>query len=264
MVIVTEISIKKIGENIARAGRLTSKPLGLYGSETVPEGGKPISSVDRCLAKALASASLCASTSPLYFGKGAIAGCCPGGIAWTGHGRLPPTLEYFVSTGTPTFRNGEGEHLKASPELVRKSKEALGEIKPPGAYTVIRPCADLEADPGVRAVICFGNSEQIRNLCGLIHYRSADVFGSVRAAWGPTCASWITYPAGMAEKAPADSAYIGPMDPTGNKWFPEDLLGLGIPIKMAVGMSEDLDCSFIVKRPQVAYPETREELCRLG
>ena len=261
--VITSLSIKEIGEKIATAGRLKSKPLCVYGSETVPDGGKLIASADRCLAKAIASASFCDNVPPLYFGKGAISGCCPGGIGWTGYGRLAPALEFFVSTGTPTFRDGEAEYLKASPEIVRSSKDAAGTITPPGTYTVIRPCADLDSDPGVRSVLCFGNSEQIRNLCALIHFRSADPFSPVLAAWGPTCASWITYPSGMAEKAPANSAYLGPMDPTGNKWFPENLLGLGIPIKIAVGMCEDLDSSFVIKRPHVAYPEVREDLCQL-
>jgi hypothetical protein len=168
-----------------------------------------------------------------------------------------------VSTGTPTFRGGEAEYLKASPDMVRRSKDALGAITPPGTYTIIRPCADLDADPGVRSVICFGNGEQVRNLCALVHFRSADPFGPVLAAWGPTCASLVTYPSGMSEKAPAGSAYLGPMDPTGNRWFPENLLGLGIPIKLAVGMCEDLESSFIIKRPHVAYPEAKEGLCQI-
>lgn len=259
---IASLSISEIGEKIASAGRLKSKPLCVYGSETIPAGGKPVASADRCLAKAIASASLCDGAPPLYFGKGAISGCCPGGIGWTGYGRLAPMLEFFVSTGTPEFRGGAAEYLKASPGLFRQSREASGAITPPGAYTVIRRCADLDADPGIRSVLCFGNAEQIRNICALIHFGSADPFGPVRAAWGPTCASWITYPSGMAEKAPADSAYLGPMDPTGNRWFPEGLLGLGIPVKLAVQMCEDLEGSFIMKRPHVAYPDIREDFCR--
>ena len=255
------LSPKELGRKLSLAGRLKSRPLCLYGSENVPDGGMPMTSVDRCIAKAMFAASACADLPPLYFGKGALAGCCPGGIGWTGYGRLAPALEYFVSYGTPEFREGAAEYLKASPELVRASKDAVGVITPPGTYTIVRACEDLDQDPGVRAVICFGNSEQIRNLSALIHFRSADPFNPVKAAWGPTCASWVSYPAGTAEKAPADSAYLGPMDPTGNCWFPENCLGIGIPIKLAIAMCEDLDSSFIVKRPEVAYPVKREDPC---
>jgi len=259
---MTSISIKDIGKALSLAGRLKHRPLCIYGSETAPEGGKPITSVDKCLAKAMVKASLCDEMAVLYFGRGAISGCCPGGVGWTGYGRMGPNLAFFVSTGTPAFRNGEAEYLKAGPDVVRASNDAVGTITPLGAYTVVRPCADLDGDPGVRSFLCFGTGEQIRNLCGLIHFRSVDPFYPVLAAWGPTCASWITYPTGMAEKAPSDSAYLGPMDPTGNEWFPKDLMSISIPVKLAKGMTEDLDSSFIIRRPHVAYPEAREDLCK--
>ncbi len=258
MTVISEISIKKIGEKVGIAGRLKFKPLCVYGSENIPEGAVKTTSIDRCLAKAIFRAATAVKTPPLYFGKGALAGCCPGGIGWTGYGRMAPLLDYFISYGTKEFRDGEAEYLKASPEVVKKSKEAVGTITPAGMYTVIRPCEDLDEDPGVRSIICYGNGEQIRNLCGLIHFRSTDPFGSVSAAWGPTCATLLTYPAGLAEKSPRNTAYIGPVDPTGNCWFPENLMALGIPIKLAIGMYEDADSSFVVKRAQVAYPEHRE------
>jgi hypothetical protein len=61
----------------------------------------------------------------------------------------------------------------------------------------------------------------------------------------------------MVENAPADAVFVGPCDPTGNSWFPQDLLSLAIPIKIARQMAKDLESSFIVKRPNVAYPEQR-------
>ena len=48
--------------------------------------------------------------------------------------------------------------------------------------------------------------------------------------FGPVCATFITYPAGLAENTPKETAFIGPADPTGNIWFPEDYMSLGIPI----------------------------------
>ena len=257
------ISIKTIGEKLTVAGRLKAKPLCVYGSDKIPDGAVPITSVDRCLAKAIFNASMADKPALLYFGKGAISGCCPGGIGWTGYGRMAPMLDYFVSNGTPEFRNGEAEYLKASPEVVDKSKKAVGAVTPAGAYTVISPCDSLDSDPGVRSFICYGNGEQVRNLSGLIHYRSTDPFNSVSAAWGPTCATLLTYPAGLAEKASKNTAYMGPIDPTGNCWFPENFMALGIPMKLALGMCEDLDNSFVVKRPHVAYPEAHADVYKI-
>lgn len=257
---MTGLSIKEIGNSIRAAGRLTTRPLCVYGAEEIPPGGKITTAIDRCLAKAIYAAALSEKAPPLYFGKGALAGCCAGGIGWTGYGRMAPLIDFFVSTGTKEFRNGEAEFLKYSPEAVQRSKEALGAITPPGTYTVIRRCDDVEADPGVKAVICYGNAEQIRNLCSMVHFRSVDTFNAVRAAWGPTCATLLTYPAGLAAKAPRDSAFIGPMDPTGNHWFPADQMALGLPIKLATGICEDLDHAFVTKRPHVAYPDPHETL----
>ncbi len=256
--VAISLPIRDIGEKVRIAGNLKKAPLCVYGSDSIPEGAIPATSVDRCLAKAIFAASLEERARPLYFGRGAMAGCCPGGIGWTGYGRMAPMLSYFISYGTKEFRNGEAEYLKCSPENVEKSREAVGTISPAGAYTVISPCDVLENDPGVRSLICFGNGEQIRNLCGMVHFRSTDTFNAVRGAWGPTCSTLLTYPAGLAEKAPKDSAYIGPMDPTGNRWFPECYMALGIPIKLAIGICEDLDSSFTVKRRHVAYPDTRD------
>jgi hypothetical protein len=43
----------------------------------------------------------------------------------------------------------------------------------------------------------------------------------------------IAFPAGMAENAPKDSAYVGPVDPTGNPWLPSELMIMGIPSRLA-------------------------------
>ena len=67
----------------------------------------------------------------------------------------------------------------------------------------------------------------------------------------------ITFPAGMAENAPKDSAYIGPTDPTGTPWLPPELMIMGIPITLAQQMAADLNESFIGMRGRIAYPETR-------
>jgi hypothetical protein len=65
----------------------------------------------------------------------------------------------------------------------------------------------------------------------------------------------LTFPASMAENAPKDSAYIGPVDPTGNSWLPPELMIMGIPAAVAQQMAADLKESFICKRNRIAYPE---------
>jgi Uncharacterised ArCR, COG2043 len=253
-------SFKVIGEKIQAAGKLKLKPLCIYGSETFPEEAAKVAAVDSCLAKAIFTVASKEKPPTLYFGKEVISGCCPGGTGWTGYAKMAPMIDYFISTGNKQFRNGEAEYLKASPEVVAESIKAVGNITPLATYTVISACDTVEKNADVRSFICFGNAEQIRNLCSLIHFRSTDPFNSVNAAWGPSCATIMTYPAGLAEKAPKDCAFIGPIDPTGNCWFPQDYISMGIPLRLAIYMCEDLEQSFITKRPHVAYPNVHETM----
>ena len=79
----------------------------------------------------------------------------------------------------------------------------------------------------------------------------------VQIPWGPSCASFISYPARMIENGLKNSVIIGPTDPTGNNWFPDNFLSIGIPLETAIQMARDVDSSFIGKRPQIAYPKRK-------
>ena len=194
---------------------------------------------------------------PIYISADTIEGCCGGGQAWFGFSGFSPYIKYFVSQGTKEFRNGEAEYLRASPEIAEENVRQVGKITPPGKYLIVRACADMHDEEPVRSVLCFGVGEQIRNLCALVHFRVQDPFYSIIVPQGPSCASFVTYAAGMAENAPKDAAVIGPCDPTGNAWFPKDHLSMAIPIDIARRMAEDVEESFITRRAQVAYPERR-------
>jgi hypothetical protein len=252
------LSISEIGSKLTQAGRLKVRPLCVYGSEKIPEGVVPSTSVSSCIARAILTLAIREKTPPIYVAADMRETCCQGGLAHFGFIGFNPGIKYFVSTGWKGFRNGAAEFLRASPELVEENWKLMGKITPPGKYVVIRPCVDLvDADPGVRSALCFGIAEQIRNMCSLAHFRSRDPFREVLVPQGASCASLVSYAAGMVENAPADAVFLGPCDPTGNSWFPPDHLSLAIPMKMARRMSEDLESSFIVKRPNVAYPEQR-------
>jgi Uncharacterised ArCR, COG2043 len=253
-------TLMEIGDALKKAGRLETRPLAVYGSETIPEGSVSMTSIDQCTAKTILMAAVNDNIPKLFIGKQSLKGCCLGGITWFGFGKISPFIKYFVSTGKKEFRNGEAEYLKASPEIMEKVQEAVGKITPPGKYLVISPLKEMEEGYDVKSVLCFGSGEQIRNLCSLIHFRLEDPFKSIITPFGPSCATFVTYPAGMSEKAPKNTAYIGPVDPTGNSWFPTNYMALGIPIDMARDMCNDLADSFAVKRPQVAYPDIRNNI----
>jgi len=255
------LSIIEIGNRITKAGNLETRPICVYGSKEPPVNAIPIASISRCIAKAILTIAVQKETPPLYIGEDTLEGCCPGGQAWFGFKDFSPYIKYFVSTGSKEFRNGAAEYLQATPEIAEEKIKSLGKITPLGKYVVIQACKDLsDEDPGVKSIVCFGIGEQIRNLCSLIHFRGSNPFYSVLAPWGPSCATFITYPAGMAENSPPDSVFLGPVDPTGNSWFPPNYLALGIPISMARRLSEDLEESFIIKRPKTAYLKHRTNL----
>jgi hypothetical protein len=255
---MAELSIKEIGERLRTAGRLKYRPLCAYGVETIPAGAARSSSVDRCIARAMFAMASREGVPAIYI-SGVDEDCCGGGKTWMGFTEANPMLKYFVTIGTKEFRGGAAEHLKATPELFEKSREVLGKITPPGKYIVVAPCGDIKGDPAVLSILIFGVGEQVRNLAGLAQFTEYEQFSTVVTPGGPTCATYITYPAGMAERAPKNTVFLGPTDPTGNLWFPPELMAMGIPVGKARQMAESMDESFIVKRPKVAFPERRLE-----
>jgi len=250
------LNVLELGKRLSTAGRLKLRPLCVYGTDEIPEGAVPSSTVDRCIAKAVYTSALFEETPPLYV-EAAHEQCCSGGLVWMGLAEPHPKLKYFVTVGTPDFHGGAAEHLKASPELFEETMKRAGKITPPGKYTVIGPCTDDIAPEMIRALILFAGSEQIRNLCGLAQFNNSDIFFKTVIPGGPTCSMMLAFPAGMAENAPKDSAYVGPVDPTGNSWLPPELMIMGIPAALAQQMAVDLDESFICKRGRIAYPEKR-------
>ncbi len=255
------IPIEDIGTKFKDAGHLATRPLYICASDAIPKGCVPLTSIDRCVAKAMFMAALKPSIPPMHLDASQAKNACPGGMQWTGYCEANPMIKYFVSTGHKDFRNGLAEYLRATPELAEVTARNAGNFAVPGKYLIVIPCDMLSSDTGkVLAVTCFGTAEQIRNIAALVHFSSTDVFQNVVMATGPACSTMVSYPAGLADKAPKHAAFIGPTDPTGNVWFPPDYMALGIPIGLATQMASDVDASFLTKRPQVAFPEHRLHL----
>jgi hypothetical protein len=260
---MVNLTVREIGLKLSQAGRLKATPLCIYGSETIPESAIPIKDINRCIANAIFNLSVDKSINSVYIGKGVLDGCCPGGQAWFGYKDFLPMLKYFLSTGSEEFRGGAAEYLIANPDLSEKQLNSVGRITPLNNYIVIRKCeAVYEQNFDIKSFLCFGNSEQIRNLCSLAHFRPEDTF-TIKMPWGPSCASFVTYPAGMAVNGPRDCIIVGPTDPTGNYWFPQNYLSMGIPFEIAIRMANDLEECFIIKRPEIAYPVKRKHLLKL-
>lgn len=261
---MSRFSIGEINDLLVSAGRLHLRPVFAYGSDGPPEGAAEVSAVitegHRCLAKALLKMAMRPGVSPVYLGRDAMRGCCFGAAAWLGFMKVPPMMKNMYASVAKVDGNHNAHHLKATPEVCQACLDRLGRITPPAKYLVLgsRPQADDHTLP--LSVLCFGDAEQIRNLIGLIHFGRSEPFSPVISAWGSPCATFVTYPAGLAENAPKDTAFISPAVSYGNDWFPPDLMALGIPAGVAFRMCEDYGRSFMVKCPERTYPERRERL----
>jgi hypothetical protein len=261
--IMTEMHFKEIGARLKSAFRLSTRPLAVYGSEVLPSGIPRLAEVNRCFAVSLFRMATGNEVSAIYVSADTKEGCCPGGISHVGFAPEREEIKYFVSIGRKDVRGGAAEFLKSGPEKVEACFRAMGNVTPPGKYLIISACDVLpDKNPGVRSICCFGTAEQIRNMAALVHFDRDDPFSPVIVPWGPSCATFISYPAGMAENAPADTAFMGPQDPTQNHSLPPDMMALGIPAEMAAGMVKNLDASFIIRRPQVAFPNHKKRLNR--
>lgn len=246
---------KEIARNLTSAFHLTRKPLAVFGASHIPDNAVHLSLVNRCLAVSMYTMAASGSPAAFFISGDEHEGCCPGGLSHTGFTEKPEYIRYFVSTGRKDIRGGAAEFLKASPGLVDHSFRALGKITPPGRYLVVQLCETLpDPEPAIRSICCFGNAEQVRNLAALVHFDREDPFSPVIVPWGPSCSTFITYPAGLAEHAPGNTAFMGPQDPTQNHSLPPDTMALGIPAGVARAMARNLDDSFVIKRPKVAFP----------
>jgi hypothetical protein len=255
---------RTIGERLTTAGRLAGRAVCVIGSEEPIEGAMPLGKVDRCIARAVYRLAMDREARPVSYGTEAKGGICPGGQVWCGLTDSSPKLDYFLSTGTPDFRGGMAEHLKPSPEAAARFIAAPGRITPPGRYINLAGCDQVDGGHDVLSFILFGSAEAIRNLGGLVHYVSEDLFGSILMPGGPSCASMVTYAAGMAETAPSGAAIVGPVDPTGNNWLPPDLISMAVPASLARSMAEYVGGSFLSKRTEVAFPTRRLGLNEKG
>jgi len=244
------LSIKQIGDALAHAVDLETKTVCVYGSDLMPEKGIRSSSIGHCLASSMYRIAIGQVKDPVFVGNepGQPFCRCIGGPAWFGYGSFDPRLPGLMSTGSKDTTNYAPKYLKKNESVASMTYKAVGRIEPLGKYTVMRSCEDMHEDPGVKCIICFASREQIRDLCALAHFRSCDVFNLISVPWGPSCATLVTYPAGMAENAPSDRISIGPTDPSAREWLPENYMAMGIPVRVAGMMAEDIERSFLAKQ----------------
>src|SRR4030042_2891412 len=222
------IPIQDIGVELKCACHLAPRPLFIIALEEIPTGSVEITSIDRCVAKAMFKMASTPTIPPAYLSADQAGKGWPGGMQWTGFCEANPMIKYFVSTGHKDFRNGMAEFLRATPEIADEAASKAGKFMVQGNHLGFFPCTTPLPNTGrVLALTCFGTAEQVRNLATLAQFRSTKIFHKILMAEGPACSTLVSFPSGLAENAPREAAYIGPADPTGNAWFPPDFMAIG-------------------------------------
>jgi len=252
---MSHLTAKEVGERLARAGRLELKPLCVYGADEVPPGVVTVPDVvkagHRCLAKALLLVAA-GEADGVYVGPGAMKGICPGALCWLGLTAFPEDICNDLSTG-----GDDPLYLKESPACAAWTLKKMGKVASLHRHLVMQAC-EKAAVARPLSYLCFGSAEQVRDLCGLLHFDADAPFGQIDAPWGSHCATFVAYPAGLTGGAPKHTAFLGPTAPDGNPWFPRDMMALSMPAKIACRMAADVDRSFVVKCAETTFPKKRD------
>jgi hypothetical protein len=246
---MSERTIREIGRILAEAVDLEAKPVCVYGADRIPERGMRTYSISHCLASAMYQMATGARSGPLYAGyEQDQPFCrCMGGPAWFGYSSFDPRLMSLLASGSKELNVFKPKYLKENRDVAEKTISAMGKVTPLGRYVIMSCCSDVHEDLRVKCIVCFASSEQIRDLCALGHFGSHDAFSSISIPWGPSCATMVTYPAGMAENAPPNEIFVGPTDPSAREWLPNEYMAMGIPVKTARMMAEYAGRSFLTK-----------------
>jgi hypothetical protein len=253
--------IKSIDDKLTRTGRLTHRIIGVYGTDSKPAGAVTTAAVIRnggpCLAKALFKMAARRDVPAIYLSADAAKETCFGAMAWFGFTAFPPQVENIFASDAP---DPGSMCIKRTTAMAKATLDDMGKFTPPGRYVVMAPLDEIDDAASLKSVLCFGNAEQIRTLGGLIHFSESKAFTPIIAPWGSGCVNFVAFPAGMASGCPKDTAILSPFVPEGNRWFPADMLALGIPIDMARRMADGYESSFAARKPEITYYERKEML----
>jgi len=245
---IMELSIMQSTAALARAVDLKTRPVCVYGSDRIPENGIRSCLLSQCVASAMYQIAQCKVNDPVFVSDepDQFFCRCIGGPAWFGYRRFDPQLAGLMSDGSED-KVSTAKHLKKNEKIAWETYRSEGDIEPIGKYVVMRRYDDMPEDQAVKCIICFGTSEQIRDLCALGHFGSRDAFGAISIPWGPACATLVTYPAGMAENEAPPRIYVGPTDPSSREWLPGNCMAVGIPSEIAREMAGDVAKSFLAR-----------------
>jgi len=143
----------------------------------------------------------------------------------------------------------EGEGFRKTPALVQAWIDSLPEIKPEGAYVILKPLGELLENEKPKVVSMLVNPDQLSALVVLANYarKSSD---NVRIPFGAGCSCFGLYAFDEAGKD-EPQAIIGLTDISARfylgKPLGRDILSFTVPMKMFEEMEANVEESFLTR-----------------
>ncbi|MFO7796363.1 MAG: DUF169 domain-containing protein [Promethearchaeati archaeon] len=237
------LSNKEIAERFRKYMNLTYKPLGMYFTNTIPEGKKRTQGkiLRRCIVGHVFKASKKGGASIIKEGTG-----CPGGQFWSGfRKKVPDGWAHFLTNGKEDVLGGRAERFK------KDIKVAVKTIKDPGPvqktenydYIVFQALEEIPDSQKLEFILFFVNPNTMAKLITLLNYERHLPY-AVKAAAGSGCMSLLNHPLNMKEKPEVD-AIMGVWDPFARRNIPKDLLSLTLRRWVVEEMALNIPESFL-------------------
>lgn len=238
------------------------EPLGLYYTDTKPEGGfGPKAGViysrkaeeKNAIDWEKAFADFSCIMSNIWLGRKKKkpawislehSGCMGGGFY---AGMYWPSLEmqvYYVSTGIPGTPI-EGEHYLCSPESMRAFLADSAPRPAPKTYGVTKPLSLFTGDELPEVVIFFARPEVLTGLTNLCAYASGSHLSTV-SPFGAACTNIYTWPLTYLARG-EEKAVLGGLDPSARKFLKTDELTYAMPLSLYCKMLDAMETSALVR-----------------
>ncbi|MBD3229393.1 MAG: hypothetical protein GF329_14505 [Candidatus Lokiarchaeota archaeon] len=223
------------------------KPLGMYFSDTLPEGKKRTQGkiFGRCMVGHVFKAAKSGGSSIIQKGKG-----CPGGLFWAGfRKKIIRGWVYFISHGHDDILGGRAEHFKKNGNVAVQSIKDPGPINLPEnvKYIIYRRLKQIPDSQDIKFVLFFVKPNNLAKLISLINY-ARHAPNIITASAGSGCMSILNYPLEM-KKYPNPDGIMGVWDLYARKTIPKNVLTLALRLWMVKEMAVNMSESFLAHTP---------------
>ena len=230
---------------LAREIKLRFQPVAVVFTDRKPEGALQFKEGGRgCVVSMLTAA---ARGETAVFDRGTV-GCLGGGVGLcfgNTYASFPGGIEFFLSTGRPGYREGEG--YKKSPELAAATIEALPKVDIPYTYVVFKPLSAVDPGRETPQLICFYcTPDQLSALVVMANY--GRVGGDhVIIPFAAGCQTVVLLPYLESQKE-LPRAVVGVTDISARPQVDPDILTFTVPFRMFQELEANVPGSFLERK----------------